>query len=546
MGNLVRLVSLQARSLVWGLVGRGCGGARLAGAVVLAVALAGAAASYLFAVGSALAQMGLAGAIPAVAALVGSLAGVAFAFMKANGTLFGASDYDFVAALPVPTGVVVLARTATLYGSAVVLSALTAVPLYAAYFSVVPLDAGALLSAVVGSAMAPLAPVSAAVLAAYAVSAAAARFRHAGAAYLLLSVVLVVGVAAGSVALGPALGGAGNGDALVAAGDLAGALGAAVTSAWPPAGWLADAVAHGSWASLALLAGVSVGAAAVTVALVARWYPQLTGALVAHGGGRGRVAKIRLARGSSATRALVTKELRRIASMPAYALNCCVGLVLMVVLAGALAVFSPEELLAGGVVNGVSLTPGQAEALGSAIRAALPWAFGFCAATALTAAPSVSLEGRAAWLMATLPLSRRTVLGAKLLANLLLGGIAIVVSEVALLLGDRVGVACALECAVVATGMLVGLASLTLALDVRRPNFGFTNPTEVIKRGLPVMVGVLGGLLVVGACGVAAVWLAGSPVPWATHVLNVAAPAAIVLVGLLTLTKGSHPRQFRS
>ena len=65
------------------------------------------------------------------------------------------------------------------------------------------------------------------------------------------------------------------------------------------------------------------------------------------------------------------------------------------------------------------------DAVSGIVTNLLPWAFVFCAIMSPSAACSVSMEGRSAWLMATAPLPVRTVLGAKLAANALArGGVA--------------------------------------------------------------------------------------------------------------------------
>ena len=174
---LVPLLALQVRSLLYGIgVRRGSGRLRVLGAFALAALLAAIALAYLWALGSGMVAAGAAGAIPALAALAGSLAAVALVFVKAPGTVFGCRDYDLVAALPVPTRVVVVARTAPLYGFAATLSALMSAPLYAAYFSAEPSGPAAVATAAALSVLAPLAPAAVATLASLALASVAVRF----------------------------------------------------------------------------------------------------------------------------------------------------------------------------------------------------------------------------------------------------------------------------------------------------------------------------------------------------------------------------------
>ena len=528
------LLSLQARSLLYGLgVRRGRGRARLLGAAALVVLLAAVAIAYLWVLGSSMVAAGAAGAIPALAALAGSLAAVALVFVKAPGTVFGCRDYDLVAALPVPTRVVVVARTAPLYGFAAALSALMSAPLYAAYFSAEPSGPAAVATAVALSVLAPLAPAAVATLASLALTSVAVRFRHAGAVQLALSALLVAAVLAGSLALGRASSRVDDAAALAAMGNVAGALSAAVASAYPPAAWAAAAVREGSAAGLLAFAALSLALPALVTLALAACYPSVNAA--ATSGPRRRARSAATSRGAaSPLRALTVKELRRIGSMPFYALNDCAGLLLMVAASVAISALGVDALLASGVVDGVRLDAQAVAAMRSQVDAALPWVFGFCGAMSLTAGPSVSLEASASWLMLTAPVGAGTVLGSKLLANVVLGGVAAAVSAVALLAGGTAPLL-ALQCAVAAVGMLVGFASVALAIDASRPNLSWASPSEVVKRGLPVMVGSIGGVLASFGLAFLSVTAAGALGPAASVAVNLAAPAACALVGLAAL-----------
>ena len=518
------LLSLQARSLLYGLGFRGGRGrARLLGAAALVVLLAGMAVAYMWVLGGGMVAVGAAEAIPALAALAGSLAAVALVFVKAPGTVFGCRDYDLVAALPVSVRAVVLARTVPLYGFGVALSVLLSAPLYAAYFLAAPVSPPAVVAAALCSACAPLAPAAVATLASLALTSVAVRFRHAGAVQLVLSVLVVTGVVVGSLALGGASSGADDAAALAAMGDVAGALSAAVASA----------VCEGSVAGFAAFAALSLALPALVTGALAARYPHANA--VATSGPQRRAHAVAAPRSAaSPLRALAVKELRRIGSMPFYAMNSCSGLILMVVAAGAVALFGADALLASGVINGVQLDARAVAALRVQVDAALPWVFGFCGAMSLTAAPSVSLESRASWLMLTAPVGAWTVLGSKLLANLVLGGVAVAASAVALLAGGT-GPLLVLQCVVTAGGMLTGFAALALAIDASRPNLSWTTPAEVVKRGLPMMVGALGGALASLGLGLLSATAVGSLGPATSVAINLAAPAACALVGLAAL-----------
>ena len=89
-------------------------------------------------------------------------------------------------------------------------------------------------------------------------------------------------------------------------------------------------------------------------------------------------------------------------------------------------------------------------------------------------------------------------------------------------------------------GMLVGFASIALSIDAVRPNFSWTSPSEIIKRGLPVTAGSLGGVLVSFGLGFLSVTAAGVFGPAVSIAINLIAPAACALVGLTALRLVAH------
>lgn len=532
--GLLPLLHLQVGALLYGLgVRRDSGSLRVVGACAIVVLLAVMAVTYLWTLGSSMVAAGVGGAIPVLAALAGSLVAVALVFVKAPGTVFGCRDYDLVAALPVPVHTVVLARTVPLYSFAVALSVLLSVPLYAVYFLAIPASPLAVVAAVVCSVLAPLAPAAVAVLASLALTSIAVRFRHAGAVQLVLSALAVAAVVVGSLALGSASSGADDAAVFAAMGDVTGVLSSLVASAYPPAAWAAAAVREGSVAGLFAFVALSLVFPALVTLALAACYPSVNA--VATSGPRRRARSVATSRAVvSPLQALTVKELRRISSMPFYALNDCAGMLLMVVAAVAIAMFGVDALLTSGVIDGVQLDAQAAAALHTQVEAILPWVFGFCGAMSLTAGPSVSLEARANWLMLTAPVGAGVVLGSKLLANLVLGGMAAAISAIALLAGG-VAPLLVLQCAVTAIGMLTGFASVALALDAARPSFAWTTPAEVIKRGLPMMVGALGGAFVSLGLGFVSVTASGAIGPAASIAINLATPAICALIGLATL-----------
>lgn len=514
---------------------------RLALIGLLALMVCGVLAAYMVLTGIGLASMGLADAIPPLAVVAGSIAGVIFTFMKARGVLFGARDHDLVMSLPISRRVVVVARMATLFGSAIALAALFMAPLYAVYFATTGADAARVACATVSILLAPLAPTALSTFAAFAVTAISARFRHANLAYIVVALLAMLALVFGSSLLSFASGMDRQGTAAAMMGTIAG-LQDGIVAAWPPAAWATAAIVRGEFATFGLFVLVNLGVAALCVEIMQRCYLSINGMLAGrrHRAGGGA---LRLAPARSPFWALVLKEFRTLLGIPSYAFNCLFGYLLMVGIAVALAVLGVRNLLTPDVINGV-----DAAVLASLVDRAyllLPWAFAFCATTGASSTISISLEGRAAWLMATAPLGTATVIGAKLASNALPVGCSLGASVLIMLASGQVDALCALEVLVVGAGLFYLWANVGIAIDAARPNFSWTSPNEIVKRSAPITVSVVGGMVCEFGLGALCVGVLPAVAPIAAvHAVTLAVGIVAGAIGQLLFLRTVRTARF--
>lgn len=180
--------------------------------------------------------------------------------------------------------------------------------------------------------------------------------------------------------------------------------------------------------------------------------------------------------------ALLRKEFLRFCSSSTYLLNCGLGSILMVIVAGLALVKADvlNEVLAG-------FYPEMLERLPLFI-----WLAVACTASMNTiTAPSVSLEGNTLWLVRSLPVSTWQILEAKLLLHTLITGIPAFVCAVVLV------VVCDVIPISVLTGVLIPVCSVLFAflcgevglyLNLRMPNLNWSNETAVVKQGMSVLL----------------------------------------------------------
>lgn len=462
---------------------------------------------YMGIMAAGLAAVGLARTLPLLAVAMGSLAGIVFTFIKANGVLFGFKDYDLVMSLPVSRRVVVASRMTTLLGAAAALGACLMLPFYVVYFLTVPPQGLSVAAAGASVVLAPLAPTAVATFAAYLVTWIASRFRHANLAYVALGILALLAFLGASLTFSAGAKGADSEVVLQTLGQIGALIEGSVATFYPPAAWAAAAVNDGSALALAGFAVFSLGVAGVCLELMQRRYTAINAALTARKRGARRARGANAANTGASVReqtpfwAIVRKELRTLIGIPTYAFNCLIGYVIIVAAAVFLAVVDLQAFVASGSINGVQIGAGQAAQLAGNIQLIVPWVFGFCGFMCCSPVCSASIEGRAFWLMATAPVSTRTMLGAKLASGAIPCGTSLALAATILVASGAAAPLVALECLLVGFGTFLLWVCTGMFIDVRHPNFTWMNPQDVVKRGAPMLICILGGLVYVFLLG---------------------------------------------
>ena len=547
MRTFLVLIRVQLLALLHSLTPRTrtgrSGGCLIIGSYVLLCLLG---VFYLALTGISLISFGLADAIPAFAVVMGAVGGVVFTFLKANGTLFGLADFDLVMSLPIPRRTVVAARVAALYASAVFMGLVLGGPLWAVYLLLVNSSPMAIVSCLLSLVLAPAIPTAVAIFVAFGVAALASRFRHANLAYIIISLVAFAALFIGIYGLSFSTNMSGH-EATMA--QLEGGLALAsdlIGIAWPPARWVALACTRGDLVALAGFVAASIAIPVLALEVMQRFYLNINAALSANVH-RHALSGSELRRHSAAQAtpfvALVRKEFQTILGVPSYAFNCLFGYLLMLIIAVALSVVGLEDFLASGALNGIEVDAATYREAASGIVNALPWVFVFCAIASPSAACSISMEGKAAWVCASVPLPTRTILGAKLAANALPMAATLLISALILLVTGQVDIVHALSLPLTAFGVFYAMVNVGLGIDAREPNFSWTSPNEVVKRSKPINVTVIGGMVLTFA------GLFGTPVlslnfaPAAGLILNLAVGVIGIVIGHLLFTRTCRDAQ---
>lgn len=477
----------------------------MAGIVAVALAaliLVALVVAYTVTIAQSLVVFELANYIPLLAFALAVTIVIFPTFLKANGTLFALKDFDQIISMPIPVRTVVLSRLIPLFAINVAISAAIIVPMMTVYFTEGFAGASGLpgvievIFLVIAVILMPMIPMILATLFAAAIAFVSARFRYAN---LVMSGILMLALVALVIAsFGFSSAPDGNNALLMVDGQIFDALG----GIYPPAAWAASGITAGDTSAFFAFVVLSVFLAIVAIFVLSRIFVPVNQRLMAiksrpssatSRGGRARIVKQR-----SPLYAFMAKEMRLLISTPIYFLNSCMGYAL------ALAICALAAIATVMGSSPVSMLPAE---FSPVIALFIPWLLALIVGMTSPTSASVSLEGKARWLMFTAPASTRVTLGAKLVLTLVLIVPTSLICATLLAFAFGFGIAEALIialCSLSAGGLS---ATLGLALDAHRPNFSWTSPYEPVKRGLPVMVSILLSMIFVIVGMVATIFL---------------------------------------
>ena len=139
--------------------------------------------------------------------------------------------------------------------------------------------------------------------------------------------------------------------------------------------------------------------------------------------------------------------------------------------------------------------------INSVINVFLPIVVMFFAALSSTTYPSISLEGNHVWLTASLPVRSETIYKAKIIMNLCLTVPAILISSVLLSIRFRPDLLYAVLTVVISVLCSIFMAVFGLTVNIKFPNFEWTNAAAVVKQGASGMICSFGGIILVFVSG---------------------------------------------
>ncbi len=425
-------------------------------------------------------QMGLQDSVLPLIMTASSVVILFTTMFKASSFIFSARDNDLLMSLPVKNWAIIVSRFGSLYIYETAITAILMVPSLAVYAILCGPSVLFVIMAAVSILFVPLIPLAIATLIGIVITFIAARFRYKNLISIVLSCVVFIAIMYYSMSMSSV-------DETMLA-ELNILLMDFIGKVYPPASLYANGLA-GSLLSYAGYLLVSVAVSGIIIALIARRLNWLIAALTSHKT-RGNFKMTALKTGS-VFGALLGREFKRYFSSPIYVFNTALLYVLLII--GAIALFFIKD------VDAVLNLPGASAMIGAVV----PLLISFFAAITSTTSASLSLEGNQLWLLASFPVSSATVFRVKIAMNLILGLPSVLIASILCMIRFRLDLLWGLI-AVVIPVLYTLLASVGgMYVNIRFPNFTWTNEAAVVKQSASAMITVFGGMILVVIPGAA-------------------------------------------
>lgn len=428
-----------------------------------------------------IAEAGLSGVLPTLMVVVSSLTTLIFTFVKSTGVLIGLKDYDLVMSMPVNTISIVTSRITLLYFINLVIGSIVMLPSGMIYIAYEHPSICSCLVFVGALFLTPMIPMIVSLSLGVLIVAVSSRSRHKNIFSLVLStaaVLIIVFASAKTQSMD-----------VTQISNFSAAIAETANKFYPPAILFANALLHNDWAGFAVFAVVSLLSGIVFIGIVSHYYKTLNTAVFSYYAKKDY--KMGVLKSSSPFLALYKKELRRLSSCTIYALNSCIGMVLLLVVAVMAVFFMPSTLRQ------------QAEAMGiiSIVQNIMPIVLAVFVSMTSTTAASLSLEGKNRWIMCSVPVQARTVYHSKIAVNLTVILPVLYVSAIFI----RIAIPCSfmqtVRLFVIPTVYAFFISVLGIYLNIKFPKYDWTSEYYAVKGGAISVLATIG-------CG-----MAGSLIP---------------------------------
>lgn len=400
-------------------------------------------------------------------------------FLRSNGYLFYYRDFDILGSLPLSPRTLFTAKLSLLMVFVYLSAFILTLPIAFAYFHHVQFSLLGLLIYLASFLFLPLVPLILVTLVSLLIARVTSGFKRSKLINTVLLFLIFFGVAALSMSLSSV-----EGDNPLLAQQ---AFISNLERFYPPMLWFREAIHDSAVLPLIYLVGFNAFPFVAFIYLMPPFVHRLN-----QRGLKSRVQKSGkpvVSKSRPVIKTLISKEFRKLADVPMYALNAALGPVVLLLVPFAALFFRDtlqETLLS---MNDMNL---QIDMILGAFIA-------FSIVMSYSPAISLSLEGKKFWILRSLPLKAETILLSKVLFNMLL---TVPLGILGLLILGMLFDATMIQMVLIMLFIVSFSASTSLlfsVLNLLMPKFDFSNEIEVIKQSASAFIAIFAGFtLIVG------------------------------------------------
>lgn len=427
---------------------------------------------YITKFSNGMAKAGLGKALPTLMVVICSLTTLTLTFIKSTGVLIGLKDYDMVMSMPVNVIYTVTSRITTLYLINLIIGFIAWLPssiVYIIYeqptFNSYIFLLGALL-------FTPIIPMIVSLALGVLIVTVSSRSKHTNIFSLVLSTVAVLLVIFASTKT--------QSMDITQITNLGVAMAETVNKFYPPAILFTNALLQNDWISFIMFVLVSLLLGMIFIVIVSYFYKSLNTAVFSHYARKNyRISELKTA---SPFIALYKKELRRLSSCTIYALNSCIGIVLLLVVAIMAVFFMPYTLKSQLEIMGMT----------NIIQNIMPVILAIFVSMTSTTAPSLSLEGKNRWIMCSVPMQATTIYNSKIAVNLTIILPILYVSAFLLQIAFPCSTVQIILMFVIPTVYAFFISILGIYLNIKFPKYDWTSEYYAVKGGAISVLATIG------------------------------------------------------
>ncbi len=432
---------------------------------------------YLALLSAGLLYLGVGEVIPCYLYLIACMVIFCFSFFKAADVIFQKGTYELLISLPVSQSSIVISRFLTMYITNLLLSFAVVLPGSIMYGVFLHSSPGFYIRMLLGTLFLPAIPLVTATALSSVIFAVSAGMRHKN----LVSIAMTLGLVLAAIVF---CFGTGETAAVIETFELSAfrsltvLMTEQIKKIYTPAGWFGSAVTEGSLPQGILLAGVSVLMTALLVWVLQKYFVKISSAVNATvAGKRYKMENLSV---STVGKALWRRELKRYFASSVYVVNTIIGNILMTVFAVMLLVVGTEK------ITGLLELPMEND-----ILPVIPFVLAMIGNMMPMTACSVSMEGKQWWLYQTLPITKKQIFDAKLLAGLTVAAPFYLVTEAAAFLALKPSVKEGILLVCIPLLYTVFLSIAGLSVNLKFPVFQWKSEVQVVKQSASVLAAML-------------------------------------------------------